>query len=230
METTYQKLIIESFGKPDFSSPQGEFSTEFFNPDAYEENCMIEYQNEQGIGTNGLAQRYKKSNPEEFSLGDIIIDGTHTQEPHELEPSCDVLDVQAEVDKFKEVTSKYIGEEHRTPFLKISWGKLIFKCVLKSCNVKYSYFGPDGSPLRATIKATFCHHVEDEARVNDNKTSSPDLTHIRIVKAGDTLPNMAYRIYGDASYYLEVARANSLRNFRQLEPGQELIFPPIDKT
>jgi nucleoid-associated protein YgaU len=47
------------------------------------------------------------------------------------------------------------------------------------------------------------------------------------VKAGDTLPMLCYQIYKDSSYYLAVARLNQLQNFRQLQPGQLLRFPPL---
>jgi nucleoid-associated protein YgaU len=60
--------------------------------------------------------------------------------------------------------------------------------------------------------------------------SSPDLTHIRMVKDGDTLPLMSFRIYGDSKYYLEVAKANNITNFRKLTVGRKIFFPPIEKT
>jgi nucleoid-associated protein YgaU len=71
--------------------------------------------------------------------------------------------------------------------------------------------------------------VEDDLRVAKENRSSPDLTHYRIVKAGDNLPLMTQRIYGDPKYYLEVARVNKLVNFRNLKPGQAIYFPPIEK-
>ena len=40
---------------------------------------------------------------------------------------------------------------------------------------------------------------------------------------------MSKKIYGDSKYYLEVARVNQLTNFRKLTPGQELLFPPLEK-
>uniref|UniRef100_A0AAU6WLI4 LysM domain-containing protein n=1 Tax=Chryseobacterium endophyticum TaxID=1854762 RepID=A0AAU6WLI4_9FLAO len=61
------------------------------------------------------------------------------------------------------------------------------------------------------------------------KKNSPDLTHKRTIQDGDTLPLMTERIYGDSKYYLEVAKVNNLINFRQLVPGEELYFPPIEK-
>ena len=56
--------------------------------------------------------------------------------------------------------------------------------------------------------------------------SSPDLTHLREVGAGDTLPLMANRIYGNSADYIKVAKYNNLKAFRQLIPGQKLFFPP----
>ena len=51
-----------------------------------------------------------------------------------------------------------------------------------------------------------------------------------LTQAGDTLPLMCYRIYGEPKHYLSIARINNINNFRSLEPGINLQFPPIDKT
>jgi nucleoid-associated protein YgaU len=65
--------------------------------------------------------------------------------------------------------------------------------------------------------------------VIEENNSSPDLTHYRVIKKGDTLPLMCYRIYGDSKYYIQVAKANKLSNFRHLKEGEEIFFPPIAK-
>ena len=75
----------------------------------------------------------------------------------------------------------------------------------------------------------FADHAEAQRAAREKK-SSPDLTHERVVKEGDNLPLMTYRIYGDPKYYLEVARVNGLTNFRKLTPGQKIVFPPIEKV
>ena len=61
------------------------------------------------------------------------------------------------------------------------------------------------------------------------KLFSADLTHVHLVKDGETLPAIAHQIYGDPKYYVEIARVNNLRNFRSLKPGMELILPPVNK-
>lgn len=85
-------------------------------------------------------------------------------------------------------------------------------------------------PIRAVANTTFKGSIEERKRTALEKKSSPDLTHILQVKAGDTLPLMCKKVYGDPKYYLQVADVNGLGNFRRLEPGMELVFPPIDKT
>jgi nucleoid-associated protein YgaU len=47
------------------------------------------------------------------------------------------------------------------------------------------------------------------------------------VRDGDTLPLLCQRVYNDCGRYLEVARANKLANFRDLQPGTWLRFPPL---
>ena len=94
-------------------------------------------------------------------------------------------------------------------------------------DITYKLFKPDGTPIRALVKAKFKGFVEDVLRVAKENNSSPDLTHVRMVKEGDTLPLMTFRIYGDSKYYLEVAKANKIQNFRKLKVGQEIFFPPI---
>ena len=55
-------------------------------------------------------------------------------------------------------------------------------------------------------------------------------SRVQVPKHGDTLPQLCFAIYGDPRYYLQVAAENGLTNFRDLSPGDNLVFPPIDKA
>ena len=61
----------------------------------------------------------------------------------------------------------------------------------------------------------------------ESNKSSPDLTHVIEVRAGDTLPNLCNKVYNDPSYYMQVARVNNLSDFCRLVPGTRLVFPPL---
>ena len=91
-------------------------------------------------------------------------------------------------------------------------------------------FNPDGTPVRVIATAAFVGSIEDNLREAIKRSNSPDLTHIRKVSEGDTLPLMTFKIYGNSAYYLEVARINKLVNFRNLVPGTDIFFPPINKS
>jgi nucleoid-associated protein YgaU len=54
-----------------------------------------------------------------------------------------------------------------------------------------------------------------------------NLPYTHIVQIRDTLPELCNKIYNDSSYYMQVAKYNSLNKYRKLVPGTQLIFPPI---
>jgi hypothetical protein len=214
-----EKLLIKAYTAPDYSGdPVSEFKV-FFNPEEYTRVYDVEFQREQGEGTTGSPVVFRKVKPQEYTLK-FLFDGTGV--------SGEKIDVYETIQEFFQVAG-YDGEIHRPRFLKLIWGKLEIKCVLLKAEITYKMFHPDGTPLRAILNATFTENVDDSTRVAEANDSSPDLTHVRIVKEGDTLPLMTYRIYGDFSYYLEVARVNKLKNFRQLKAGERIFFPPMEK-
>jgi Contractile injection system tube protein len=217
---TLEKLLIMAYEKPDYSgAPVSQFES-LVNPNEITLSYELEYDSSQGSGSTNSRMNFKKAKPGDLSLT-FFIDGTGADGKQ--------ADVQKKVEEFQGVTG-YNGKIHRTSYLKVMWGKLTVKrCVLKSASISYKLFKPTGVPLRAVITATFTDNSDDKTRVAMAQDESPDLTHIRLVKAGDTLPAMCFNIYGDPRYYLSVARENRLDNFRNLEPGTKVFFSPLQR-
>ncbi|RII29842.1 MAG: hypothetical protein CXR30_11055 [Geobacter sp.] len=217
---TLEKLLIKAYESPNYSGqPISEF-TAFINPNEITLSYEMEYDSAQGSGTTNSRMNFKKQKPGDMTLN-FFIDGTGA--------SGRTADVQQQVELFQTVTG-YNGNIHRPNYLKVAWGTLqIKRCILKSASIAYKLFKPDGVPLRAIISATFTDNSDDQTRVALSQDQSPDLTHVRMVKAGDNLPAMCGEIYNDPAYYLEVARANGLNDFRNLVPGTRIIFPPLEK-
>ena len=215
-----EKLVIRAHAKPDYSdSPIGEFRA-FLNPHEITLAYEMEYDSAQGAGTTGSRMEFKKVKPGDLSLT-FFLDGTGA--------TGEKIDVQARIEEFQTVTG-YNGDIHRPNYLKVAWGTLqVKRCVLKGATIAYKLFRPDGVPLRAVITANFTDNSDDQTRVALAQDQSPDLTHVRLVRAGDTLPALCYRIYGDPGHYLAVARANGLDHFRRLTPGTRIVFPPVEK-
>lgn len=241
MSGNLKKLYIEAYTKDDYQEPIKELVfTTYVNPEAYSIKYATKQNEEQAAGTSASSASFSKILPQELDL-EFVLDrtgavyGTNDTsgkfKPDQDKNKTGIADtgVMADIDKFKKVVYEVKGEEHRPNFLMIVWGALIFKCVLAEMDITFKLFKPDGAPIRAVIKAKFKGSIEDELRVAKENMKSPDLTHIRIVQDGDKLPLMAHTIYGDSKYYLEVARANGLTNFRKLQTGQKLFFPPIKK-
>lgn len=230
------KLHIKAYEDATFQTEvaDGEFRT-LLNPEKYILKYKVEQSRQQGSGTSTSAPRYNRTPPEDLDLEfffdrtGVLINYGETGD-HDDDFSYDQgVGIADDVDLFKRVVYNYNGNEHRPNYLVIAWGALLFKGVLTELDITFKLFKADGTPLRATASAKFKGFVEDNLRVALENNTSPDLTHVRIVKAGDTLPLMAHRIYGNSKYYLEVALANKITNFRRLKVGQRIFFPPIDK-
>jgi hypothetical protein len=213
-----KKMLIEAFKEADYSGAAADSFSVMFNPTSFSQKYEVEYEERQGAGDSSSPQVFGKIKPQEYSF-EFLFDGTGT--------AADPVDVQETVDRFLAVAGRLDGEIHRPMYLKISWGALLSKCVLKSAETTYTLFDSDGYPLRAKVKASFSENVEDTLRVAEERKNSPDLTHRRIVHEGDHLSLMCQQIYGDPRYYLQVARFNGLKNYRRLAVGQELLFPPL---
>jgi len=225
-----QKMKIVAYKKATYEDSEiladGEFNAQV-NPENYAMSFKIDYGKDQAPGTSNKLPKYNKTQPLVISFK-FIFDGTGA-----LPGTTDAQrenGIMADIDHFKKVTFTYEGEIHRPPFLLLSWGTLFFKCVLTELNLAFKLFRPDGTPVRAEANAKFQGLIDDTLRLAADNKQSPDLTHVRIVHTGDTLPLMCKKIYGDPKYYLEVARYNKLINFRKLKVGQRVEFPPLEKV
>ena len=221
------KLKIKGYKDERFSQEiaDGEFNT-LMNPETYRIRYEVSQNQNQAQVTSSTAPRFNKTLPEDLQL-DFVFDRSGVIKGFADENGVGIID---DIEKFKKIVLDYNGNQHKPNYLVISWGSLLFKGSLKDMEITYKLFKPDGTPIRATIHATFKGFIEDNLRVARENNNSPDLTHIRVVGEGDTLPLMTFRIYGDSKYYLEVAKANKLVNFRKLTPGQQIFFPPIEKA
>jgi nucleoid-associated protein YgaU len=219
MSGELKKLTIEAYKTIKYAQADrlGEFSV-MFNPTSYGLKYEAEYEAAEGKGATGSTQKFVRIKPQDYTF-EFVVDGTGA--------SSEKKEVSDVIEEFLRLTAETVSETHRPPFLKVSWGDLVCACILKSANITYALFNADGSPLRAKVDVTFSECIEDKKRIRKEGYGSPDVTHQRVVQEGDTLPLLTYRMYGDPSYYIKVARFNGLTDFRDLEVGSTLRFPPL---
>ena len=224
MPFVLQRMKILAFKDAKFQIPAGNY-TASLNPETYSRTFKINYNTDQGAGTSGTELKYNKSEPEVLEF-EFLFDTTGAIS----DSPFDVLGVEGKLKGFKKVVMGFDGGIHRPKYLILQWGTLFFKCCAESLTITYKLFNAQGLPIRATAKVSFKEFKEQEERVAEENASSPDLTHIRTVKEGDTLPLLSQEIYGNPRYYYYVAKFNELTNFRKLEAGDRIVFPPIEKS
>jgi nucleoid-associated protein YgaU len=213
------KMVIVSYEKPDFTSKAAQY-TVLVNPEKYSQSFSIDYDTSGAPGSMNTAMKFTKMPPSELKFELLfdatgVIDGSPT-------------DLAAEIATFRSVVYDYDGEIHEPRYLKLYWGKMSFGARLTSMTFNYTLFAPNGAPLRAKADVSFKNYEDPASIKKKEDKKSPDLTRRIVVKAGDTLPLISYKLYGDTSHYIGLAEVNRLVDFRNLRTGQTLIAPPLE--
>jgi len=226
-----QKFKISSLdNKDDRSSVKATF-TAMFNPNTYGREVKVITNPQKKPGGESDLRVFNGLGPQSYNF-EFLIDGTRASSPTlpggaglaipGAEKIFEPIKVKKQVDEFMKVCYEIDGQKHRSNYLLLSWGHLNDVCLLEKADIKFTLFQPDGEPLRARINAVF-HKITPETF----KLRSADLTHARDVSEGDNLPLMSSNIYEDPKYYIQLAKANKLKNFRRLGTGKSLNFPPL---
>lgn len=89
------------------------------------------------------------------------------------------------------------------------------------------YTGPVTGGAKAT-KSTTSSSTSSKKKTSTNSQSSTSkkktATKVYVVKKGDTLSGIAYKLYGDTSKWRDLAKANGITNPRLLQVGTKLKY------
>jgi LysM repeat protein len=231
-----QRLTIHGYETEDLTGTGFATFVAPINPASISLSHAISFKTNDAANTNNPQVLYYSGAPPKLNF-ELIIDGTgmvSDMRSAAITKEIDPVNVLKKIEEFKKACYYYVGEEHQPPYVKILWGETLLKYKkndfagrLENFSLNYTLFNKDGSPLRAKISASFMGSFKPEVDAKSKDAKSPDLTHLITVKAGDALPSMCKNIYGDAQLYHQVAKINKISNFRKLEPGQVIEFPPI---
>ncbi|MBK8251181.1 MAG: LysM peptidoglycan-binding domain-containing protein [Polyangiaceae bacterium] len=221
-----EKMLITAYDASTFTGASRKM-TVTINPEKYSQTYEILYNNVQGQGANGGSPDFNRIPSDKLQF-ELIFDGTGVVPstiPGVLPYTQDGIVTQ--IQTFKDLCFSYVGKIHSPRYLEVTWGTMVFRARLKTLTISYTLFKPDGTPLRARATILLIGYTDEKELAKQANKTSPDLTHLVTVKAGDTLPLLCYRIYGTSHTYLQVAAVNNLTDFRQLTVGSQLVFPPI---
>jgi hypothetical protein len=227
-----EKLKIEAFTD---SNRQSRYKTveAMFNPSTISQRHSIRY-NTMDYATGQVA-RFQTMLPSTLDV-QLLFDGTGVDQIGLLTLFGKNPTVGERIAELVDACYAVDGDIHEPHYLTVTWGQFLkagpnggFRGRLSDLSINYASFDRDGSPLRAECNLSLLADDEIDRQAQGNPFFSPDLTHSRLARAGDTLPLLTAEIYGSERHVVEVARHNDLDHLRELEPGRELLFPPLER-
>lgn len=222
-------LKIMGFDSPDGGKTRnkiGEFVVDY-NPNTFVINNRISYQQEQPFGTVGGDPQFATIPPMDFNI-EFTIDGTGVSKSTWWWIANQQDYLRYQIRNLRFVTGCDLnGEKHRPNYLVLLWGTIYIECILTNLSITYNLFARDGTPLRAKVRCNFLERIGSGKGERERRLESPDLTKYVTTRDGDVLPLIVKDKYNDPAYYLQVAKINKLKNFRNIPLGKMLILPPM---
>ena len=218
-----EKLNITSYKDYSYGDSISSFEV-LLNPKNFATKQEINYTTLKPMGAPAEEPTFKNESAEQCEIL-LIFDSTGViaNPPTGLKGKT----VAQQIEVFMNVVSKFDGNTHKPNPLELTWGDFGFKGVLLNLNVTYTLFKPNGLPARAEAVAKFKTASDAQEAIIAVKNSSPDMTHIKLIKAGDSLSGMCLDIYGGENYFVQVAQANGFNHLRGDKAGVKAIFPPL---
>ena len=188
------------------------------NPETIKHNRTITVADKNSGNTSAPKSGFESMGPESL---EFTLEFENTGAYDHGSSTKDVFDM---IEKIAKHVYKYDGKLHQPKYAHITYGRIVFKGMCESFNVDYKMFDMKGKPTRASLALKFKGFNNP-----DTTNQSPDMTHGHTVREGDSLPLICSKIYGKPDYYVAVAEHNGLTNFRELEIGSVLEFPPLER-
>jgi nucleoid-associated protein YgaU len=188
-------------------------------------------------GLDSPILQFVRGQTETLSL-DLFFDST------DQGTGADAHSVTEVTDKFYELV-KIDSHKHAPPILILSWGgsffpgnrfnpqlsnqhRYGFKCIVDSVRQRFTFFSPEGKPLRATLTVSLREYKTLADQVRELNLGSADQSKSHVVTQGDTLARIAWDAYGDSAEWRRIANANNLVDPLDIRPGAVLQIPPAD--
>lgn len=147
-----------------------------------------------------------------------------------LEPKISVKEVTGMLFDAMKATRDEVskGNTKRPPTITFHYGTFDFKGVAQSLSVQYTLFTPEGEPIRADVKLALMEWEVDPQKGQNPTTHGEAGLGSHVVRDGDSLPSIAYQVYGDATQWRTIAQANGIDDVLRLSSGRMLSVPRLD--
>jgi hypothetical protein len=192
-----------------------------FNPEEYTLNKDINYAATGVPGLSGPILQFVNGNLRTLEM-ELLLD---TYEGH-LGVNAAGEDVRALTRRVTDLMAIDPGT-HAPPVLLFVWGSLTFTCVLARASERYVMFRPDGAPVRARVSVTFNEFRNADLEAKQLKRETADFSKVHVAGQDETLAQVAWLAYGDASLWRAIALRNGIDDPRELALGTRLVVPRL---
>lgn len=183
-----------------------------FNPTEYTIDRAASYADQTAPGLPLPILQFVRGDTQTLRV-ELYLDGSNTRES--IAPQLEKLRYFIRIDP----------DLHAPPVARFEWGDHMFQGVVTSLSERFQMFAEDGKPLRARVTVTFKRYQAAGEQLVDLKKSSPDRTHVRVVREGETLAQIAYELYGDPRQWRVIAEENDIDRPRFVPVGTPLKVP-----
>ncbi len=212
-----------------------------FNPGEYTLNKAVQIAEVAIPGLDSPVLQFVRGQTETLAF-DLFFDSTEGGMDQNATP------VTQKTDQFYQLL-KIDGKTHAPPVCFFSWGPQFpgsrgyasmgngtgsqqrygFKCLIESVRQRFTLFSPSGVPLRATLSVSLKEYKTLSEQLNEINKQSADHTHVHVVQYGETISQIAGRIYGDPGQWRAIATQNNVADPLSLVPGQVLQTPVLTR-
>jgi hypothetical protein len=205
----------------DVSVNNGEVITVQFNPTDYGIEWGASYAQMPVPGLQVAIQQFIRGESKTLSL-ELFLDASDIRGGTAGgTPPNTVKERLAKLRKFCEIQSA----THSPPVCRFQWEDLVFTGVVTSLRERFVLFSERGQWLRARVSLTMREYKSAEVQLRELNLQSPDHTHVRVLREGETLSTVANEAYGDPRHWRTIAVANDIDRPRFIPPGTALKVP-----
>lgn len=188
-----------------------------FNPEEYTLNQDNNFASQAVPGLSGPILQFVHGNMRTLDM-ELFFDTYEAQ-----------TDVRTQTNKIVSLLN-INSELHAPPVLRVAWASLRFRCVLAKASQKFILFLPDGTPVRAKVSVNFSEYIDPTQELKEVNRQTANFTKVHIVQLGETLSDIAGRLYANPLVWRPIAIVNDIENPRELTAGMELHIPPLPFT
>jgi nucleoid-associated protein YgaU len=191
-----------------------------FNPEEYTVNRDLTYAQMAVPGLSAPVVQFVHGNAQTLEM-ELLVDSYEAND--QAAAGSDVRALTQTVVSLMDIAPTL----HAPPPLIFSWGSLTFTCVLQKCSQRFVLFRADGVPVRARLQVTFSEFRNVEMEAREIKRETADYTKTHLVLEGETLPSIAFKVYGDAERWRPIALRSGVDDPGSLVVGQRLAVPRL---